>query len=172
MLTATAILLPGLAALLWNGARRSPGAGPVRIAWQCLCDLPEFVLITLYGFFVGPVVSGATAVACLTTSVSKGSWIPPGRDGAGYRFLAAVLDLAPIWLFGMIVFLVAATQPADMRPFLLVLGVPLLIAPGTACVVSSPALLRRLQRMGLFNGVEADAARSCSAEPCVRAASA
>ena len=159
-LTAVVLFVPGIVSLIWNVARCAPDAGVLSIARRFLLEFPEFIIATIYGFFVGPIVSGATAIACVTVSLSKGSWIPPNRDGGGYALSTALLDLLPIWLAGVVILAVAAAQPADVRPFLLVLGLPLTFTPITAWVVSSPEVFRRVQSAGLFGGVEADAAEA------------
>ena len=46
--------------------------------------------------------------------------------------------------------LFAAIQPLELRPFLLVVGVPLFISPLTATITSSWRILKFVQRLGMF----------------------
>ncbi len=156
--TVMAISLAPLAALAWNVRRRNPEAGPVRFLAAFLTDLPELVVASLYGLFVGPIVSVATALACLSVAISKSAWIPPARGRVAYSIKEAVVDLLPIWLLGMVVLLVAAAEPGDVRVFLLIIGVPLAFAPVTALVVSSRSAFRAFRTIGLFHDIDGDKA--------------
>lgn len=151
---AACFMLPPAVSYAWNARRRARRANGALRAWLMLEQLPELVFAQLYGLFVGPLMATVIAMASLRVLLRRGAW-QAHRDGA-YVLTSAVRDLIPVWLLGAAILSFAAGQPSELRPFLLVVGVPLFISPVTAMLISSRRVLKLIQNLGLFSAEDRD----------------
>ncbi|MCZ6654125.1 MAG: hypothetical protein O7D91_14005 [Planctomycetota bacterium] len=150
------VIIPSLQSMWWNERHPDASSGILSRIGRCVAQLPELAIVLAFGLLVGPVMAGALLLAALRTPFQKVTWHTNRNGSGGYAWCDALIDLWPVWVLGGIVVLVAATQPIQVRPFLMILGVPLLLSPITASAVSSRRSYELIRRMGLFSSVDVD----------------
>ncbi len=152
LLTLFSCLVPSLAALLWNVfCPRGRRPGTAKAAGQILSHLPEFVILHLYGFLVSPLITVLRFRAVFGLLFCSWSWRTYRADRTSYGIVAAINDLWPVWLLGVAILLVGVGQPWPAPWCLAFVGLPMVCAPLTAVLISSPGVARLVRRIGLFN---------------------